>query len=114
MLLKKLMQGIDFSNLLSVRGVDGFLSLDLDYNIQEVNIPAELNQSALVNACGKFIDSRKALASLDTDILLTERGVLVLARIEDFYLVIVAGYKESVDVARLSELIEQIKISLGS
>lgn len=107
------MQGIDFSSLLTVKGVDGFLSLDLNYNILEANIPPELNVLALAKACGKFIDSHKSLDVLDVDIFLTEKGVLTIARIEDFYLVIVAGYRESVDVTKLAGLVNQVKISLG-
>lgn len=113
MLLKKPMQEIDFSTLLNVKGVDGFLILDKACAIIDAQVPSELNRDLLAKACDRFIQTNKRLGNIEQSIFLTERGVLALAEIEDFYLVIVAGYTESVDVAKLSNLINQIKMSLS-
>lgn len=114
MLQKKLMtQQIDFSNLLDVKGVDGFLVLDLNFEVIQSQLPMELNLQALLKSSIQFINSRKILGSLEQDIFLTEKGVIAISKIQDFYLVIIAGYQGSVDVVKLADFIKQLKMSLS-
>ncbi|MEY3370731.1 MAG: hypothetical protein RLZZ361_1401, partial [Cyanobacteriota bacterium] len=64
----------------------------------------------------EFIDSikqmlinQRSLGLLESTILLTEKGVLHIDLVGNSYLTVLAGHNISVDVAQLTQVIEDIK-----
>lgn len=97
------------SKVMDVRGVDGYLSLDLEFEIIENKLPQGINLNEFVDSVKQMLINQRALGLLESTILLTEKGVLHVNLIDNFYFVVLAGHKFSVDVAQLTQVIEEIK-----
>lgn len=97
------------TNLLAIRGVDGYLCLDQEFEILEKEMPASINAANLTKAIRTMVSDQRSLGTLETTILLTEKGVLHITRLPSYYLVVIAGYRESVDVSRLASMINELK-----
>ncbi len=100
-------------NVLGIRGVDGYLCLDTEFELLEKEMPASINAANLTKAIRTMISDQRSLGNLETTILLTEKGVLHITRLPRHYLVIIAGYRESVDVSTLAIMINQLKPQLA-
>lgn len=103
---------IDFTKLLNVKGVDGYIVLDLECDILESQIPEGIVLNQIENTIADTIRAHHALSGLETTLLLTEKGVVQISLMKNFYLVIIAGYHSSVDVTKLTTITEELKASL--
>jgi hypothetical protein len=98
------------SKVLEVRGVDGYLSLDLEFELIENKLPQGINFTQFVDTVKQMLINQRALGLLESTVLLTEKGVLHINLIGNYYFVVLAGHKFSVDVAQLTQVIEEIKL----
>lgn len=103
---------IDFAKLLDVKGVDGYIILDLDADILESHIPEGIVLNQVQETVASMIRAHHGLSGLESTLLLTEKGVIQISLMKSFYLVIIAGYHSSVDVAKLTMVAEELKASL--
>lgn len=97
------------SKVMDVRGVDGYLSLDLEFEIIENKLPQGINLNEFIDSVKQMLINQRALGLLESTVLLTEKGVLHINLIGNFYFVVLAGHKFSVDVTQLTQVIESIK-----
>jgi hypothetical protein len=97
------------SNILEVRGVDGYLTLDLEFELIENKLPQGINVNEFIDSIKQMLINQRALGLLESTVLLTEKGVLHINLIDNYYFVVIAGHKLSVDVAQLTLIIEDIK-----
>lgn len=95
--------------ILSLRGVDGFAKFDQAYELIDSDLPEGINRNEIINTAKQMIINQRPLGILDNTVLLTEKGVLLLASLDSEYLLIIAGYQQSVDVTKLIDLIELLK-----
>ncbi len=110
--MAELMQNVELSKLLEMRGVDGYLLLDGNAEIVEAKIPEGIVLNEINNTVKSMIRAQKKLGTLESTLLLTEKGVVQISQITNYFLVIIAGYNLSVDVTRLASLVDEIKVSL--
>lgn len=103
---------IDFSKLLEVKGVDAYIILDLNCQILESHIPDNIPLNDIQQNIKNILQSQRSLGSLSSSLLLTERGVLQIANMGSFYLVIIAGYNSSVDVTKLTAVADDLREAL--
>jgi hypothetical protein len=97
------------SKVLDVRGVDGYVTLDLEFELIENKLPEGINLSQFIDSVKQMLINQRALGLLESTVLLTERGVLHINLIGNYYFVVIAGHKISVDVAQVTQVIEEIK-----
>jgi hypothetical protein len=104
---------MSFNNLqlkiLDVRGVDGYLTLDLEFELIENKLPEGINLNEFIDSIKQILINQRALGLLESTVLLTEKGVLYIGLIDNYYFVVLAGHKLSVDVAQLTHTIENIR-----
>jgi hypothetical protein len=98
------------SKVLEVRGVDGYITLDLEFELIENKLPEGISLDQFIDSIKQMLINQRALGLLESTVLLTEKGVLHINLIENYYFVVIAGHKFSVDVAQLTQLIEEIKL----
>lgn len=103
---------IDFTKLLDVKGVDGYIILDLDCDILESHIPEGIVLNQIQDTVANMIRAHHGLSGLESTLLLTEKGVVQISLMKNFYLVIIAGYHSSVDVTKLTTVANELKTSL--
>jgi len=97
------------SKILDVRGVDGYVSLDLEFELIENKLPVGINLNQFIDSVKQLLINQRALGLLESTVLLTEKGVLHINLVGNYYFVVLAGHKLSVDVAQLTQVIEEIK-----
>jgi hypothetical protein len=97
------------SKILDVRGVDGYVTLDLEFEIIENKLPQGINFTQFIDTVKQMLINQRALGLLESTVLLTEKGVLHINLIGNCYFIVLAGHKFSVDVAQLTQVIEEIK-----
>jgi hypothetical protein len=97
------------SKVLDVRGVDGYVTLDLEFELIENKLPEGINLTQFIDSVKQMLINQRALGLLESTVLLTERGVLHINLIGSYYFVVIAGHKISVDVAQVTQVIEEIK-----
>ncbi len=103
---------IDFSKLLEVKGVDGYIILDLECDILESHIPEGIALHQIQQSVKNMLQAQYVLGDLKSSLLLTEKGVVQIAFMGSFYLMIVAGYNASVDVTRLAAIADDLRNTL--
>jgi len=95
--------------ILKLKGVDGFAKINQAYEMIDSDLPEGIDKNEILAAAKQMIVNQRPLGMLDNTILLTEKGVLVLASMDSEYLLIIAGYQQSVDVTKLIDLVELLK-----
>lgn len=103
---------IDFSKLLEVKGVDAYIILDLACDILESHIPDNISINDIQQNIKNTLQAQRGLGDLSSSLLLTEKGVLQIANMGSFYLVVVAGYNSSVDVTKLTAIADDLRQAL--
>ena len=105
---------IDFSKLLEVKGVDAYIILDRGCDILESHIPdnISLNLDQIQGSVRNMLQAQRGLGDLSSSLLLTEKGVVQIANMNSFYLVIIAGYNSSVDVTKLTAIADDLREAL--
>ncbi len=103
---------IDFSKLLEVKGVDGYIILDLECDILESHIPEGVALNQIQQSVKNMLQAQRVLGDLRSSLLLTEKGVVQIAFMGSFYLIIIAGYNASVDVTRLAAIADELRDTL--
>ncbi len=103
---------IDFGQLLSVKGVDGYIILDMQCEILESHIPDGIELQQIQDGVKNMLQTQRSLGNLKSSLLLTEKGVVQIACMGSFYLMIIAGYNSSVDVTRLTAIADELRASL--
>jgi hypothetical protein len=97
-----------FKTILALKGVDGYALIDQAYEMIRSELPEAIDKNEILAVAKKIIVNQRPLCMLDNTVLLTEKGVIMLAALDSSYLFIVAGYEKSVDVTRLIDLVQQI------
>ena len=95
--------------ILGLKGVDGFAKLNQAYELINSELPEGIDRNEILNAAKQMIINQRPLGMLDNTVLLTEKGVLLLCSRDSEYLLIIAGYQQSVDVTKLIDLVELLK-----
>jgi len=95
--------------ILGLKGVDGFARLNQAYELTNSDLPEGIDKNEILNAAKQMIINQRPLGMLDNTVLLTEKGVLLLCSLDSEYLLIIAGYQQSVDVTKLIDLVELLK-----
>lgn len=95
--------------IFNLKGVDGFAKLNQVYEITNSSLPEGIDPNEIQATAKQMIINQRPLGILDHTVLLTEKGVLLLASVASEYLLIIAGYQESVDVTKLIDLVELLK-----
>lgn len=95
--------------ILGLKGVDGFAKINQAYELVNSELPEGIDKNEIIQTAKQMIINQRPLGMLDNTVLLTEKGVLLLAYIDSEYLLIIAGYQQSVDVTKLIDLIELLK-----
>ena len=92
--------------VLKLKGVDGFAKINQAYELVEAELPDGIDKNEIVSAAKQMIINQRPLGMLDNTVLLTEKGVLLLSAVNSEYLLVIAGYQQSVDVTKLVDLVE--------
>lgn len=98
-----------FEVIMHLKGVDGYLKLNQAYEIVDSALPEGIDHNEIQATAKKIIVNQRPLSFLDNTVLLTEKGVLLMASFDSNYLLIIAGYQQSVDVTKLIDLVELLK-----
>lgn len=92
--------------VIKLKGVDGFAKINQAYELIDSELPEGIDKNEIVSAAKQMIINQRPLGLLDNTVLLTEKGVLLLSMVNSEYLLIIAGYQQSVDVTKLVDLVE--------
>jgi hypothetical protein len=103
----------EFSLINKVKGVDGYLIFDEDTNILDKDIKNEnFDIDKLKTMFRAVLLNQAKLNPLNTTILLREKGVTLISKIHNSYIMILGGHEESVDITKLNNLIDIIRLEL--
>jgi hypothetical protein len=94
--------------ILAMKGVDGYALIDQAYEMIRSELPEGIDRNEILAVAKQIIVNQRPLGMLDHTVLLTEKGVILLAAMDSSYLFIVAGYEQSVDVPKLIDLVQQV------
>lgn len=92
--------------ILQIKGLDGYIVLTKDFDVLEYNLDESSDVDGLINASRQIFINQIDLIRTQDSVLLTEKGLIMLADFNDQYLIILAGQREAVDVTRVLEAID--------
>lgn len=107
-MVKAAKQLLDFTKLLELEGVDGFVLFDPSGDVIQARLEDNSQILALRRALLANIESQRLLAKIQSQVLLTERGVINIISFEDSYLVVLAGHRDPVNVSKLTAITDAL------
>jgi len=102
-----IMAEINLERLLEFSGVDAYLKLDFELDVVESRSKDnEFDQQKLIKIVQQIRNNQNTLNNLEFNVLLTEKGVIVVSKLSCFYLAVLAGARGPVDISKLIAFIE--------
>jgi hypothetical protein len=111
--------GLAYEHLMGLKGVDAWLSFGYDCDLLDTNVRDSLLIAKARTALQELVGINGStgiygIGPIDSTVLLSEKGAWYFTKVTEGYLVVLAGAKESVDVAQLCTLVENIKEKAAS